>query len=229
MGLIIDLETLEQLEETAQAELSEILSKPLRSAAWLLEHAQQIVTFLPEGSPTKAVVVQLGLLKQTLNSLRSTSLLLLRGYTSQAATVASGLFEIRLYSSHILNDDSRAKQFMEHTDRKRFVWRPSEMILSQAKRNLEQKGKQVSKEALDSAANGMELSYQFLCGFKHSNPLMLSHSLNAREGILGSIAPKDKYIVKALPDTRPKDNWVKAMVLSSAILSTFLVMLNNGL
>jgi hypothetical protein len=102
------------------------------------------------------------------------------------------------------------------------------MIRAEAKRRLEQKGVEVNKASIDEAANGIDLSYQVLCGFKHSNPLMVGHVLNARESILGIIAPENRFIVMALPDTRPKDNWVKAMVLSSAVHSAFLSLLNSG-
>ena len=118
------IEILERLEVAAQLELSAILQPLLTQTNWILNHAPWVVDISKGKTQTVLIRVQHALLKHALTSLRATALLLVRGYTAQAATVASGLFETRLYSNYILDDETRAVQFIKHTNSQEFVWRP---------------------------------------------------------------------------------------------------------
>ncbi|KJR45481.1 hypothetical protein UF75_4157 [Desulfosporosinus sp. I2] len=119
---------LDEVESIAEENLKIVLSSILNGGNWLLRNAPDIVRFSKEKEQTLVQNVQHMLLKQALTSLRATNLLCLRGYTSQAASVASGLFELRLYSNFIGLENSRAEEFLNHSNSQDFVWRPKKMI-----------------------------------------------------------------------------------------------------
>lgn len=223
------MQVLETLETVASTELSRILRPFLDTTAWILNHAPCVVELSKNRTQSILMRVQHMLLKQALTSLRATALLLVRGYTAQAATVASGLFETRLYSNYIIDDESRAERFVRHSNSQDFVWRPNQMIRSEAEQNLRRANYQVDPSTLDREVEVIGASYLFLCSLKHGNPIPLLHTVGARDDIVGPAFADGGFPVMALPDTRPEDNIVKAVVLTVANNSTFYTTRNTGL
>jgi hypothetical protein len=226
---IDQMQVLETLETVASTELSRILRPFLDTTAWILNHAPCVVELSKNRTQSILMRVQHMLLKQALTSLRATALLLVRGYTAQAATVASGLFETRLYSNYIIDDESRAERFVRHSNSQDFVWRPNQMIRSEAEQNLRRANYQVDPSTLNREVELIGASYLFLCSLKHGNPIPLLHTVGARDDIVGPAFADGGFPVMALPDTRPEDNIVKAVVLTVANNSTFYTTRNTGL
>lgn len=226
---IDQMQVLETIETVARTELSRILRPLLDTTAWILNHAPWVVDLSKDRTQTILVRVQHMLLKQALTSLRATALLLVRGYTTQAATVASALFETRLYSNYIIDDESRAEHFARHSNSQDFVWRPNQMIRSEAEQNLRRANIQVDPTSLNREVELIGASYLFLCSLKHGNPIPLLHTVGARDDIVGPAFANGGFPVMALPDTRPEDNIVKAVVLTAANNSTFYTTRNTGL
>jgi len=222
-------EILETLESTAQLELSKILQPLLETTTWILNHAPWVVEISKNKTQSILMRVQHMLLKHALTSLRATALLLVRGYTAQAATIASGLFETRLYSNYILDDEARAVQFINHTNSQEFVWRPNQMIRFEAEQNLQRVDKTSKTVTLKQEIDLIGASYLFLCSLKHGNPIPLRHVVGGRDKIIGPAFADGGFPVMALPDTRPDDNIVKAVVLTAANNSAFYTMRNTGL
>jgi hypothetical protein len=229
MKEVNQMQVLEALEAAALPELSKVLQPLLNSTVWILNHAPWIVELSKGKSQTISMRVQHMLLKYALTSLRATALLLVRGYTAQGATIASSLFETRLYSNYILVDETRADQFIKHTNSQEFVWRPSQMIRSEAEQNFQRTKKLSDTSALKKEAELIGASYLFLCSLKHGNPIPLRHVVGARDNIVGPAFADGGFPVIALPDTRPEDNIVKAVVLAAANNSAFYVVRNTGL
>jgi hypothetical protein len=219
-----DLRALEDMERAAEQKLTETLCPLLDITAWLLGYAPTVIQFTKRKTLHLPTLVQHMLLKQAMASLRATSQLLIRGYSSQAATIASGLYEIYLYSSYMLDDPAKAEQFLKHSNSQDFVWRPNEMIRHIAQKRLEQQGKNRDKAALKSAIEDINGAYIYLCSLKHSNPIPLRHVVAARVDEAGLGEGQSQFAV--LPDTRPEDNIVKIVILAEANMGTFLVTSN---
>jgi hypothetical protein len=222
-------DVLETLESAAQLELSKILQPFLETTTWIHNHAPWVVEISKNKTQTVLTRVQHMLLKHSLTSLRATALLLVRGYTAQAATVASGLFETRLYSNYILDNEPRALQFINHSNSQEFVWRPNQMIRFEAEQNVQKADKTNKTVTLKNEIDLIGASYIFLCSLKHGNPIPLRHVVGGRDRIIGPAFADGGFPVMALPDTRSDDNIVKAVVLTTANNSTFYTMRNTGL
>jgi hypothetical protein len=222
-------DVLETLESAAQLELSKILQPFLETTTWIHNHAPWVVEISKNKTQTVLTRVQHMLLKHSLTSLRATALLLVRGYTAQAATVASGLFETRLYSNYILDNEPRALQFINHSNSQEFVWRPNQMIRFKAEQNVQKADKTNKTVTLKNEIDLIGASYIFLCSLKHGNPIPLRHVVGGRDRIIGPAFADGGFRVMALPDTRSDDNIVKAVVLTTANNSTFYTMRNTGL
>lgn len=223
------MEVLEILETAARSELTKVLQPLLDTTVWILNHAPWVVEFSKNRTQNIAMRVQHMLLKHSLTSLRATALLLVRGYTAQAATVASGLFESRLYSNYILDDEARAQQFAGHSNSQDFVWRPTKMIRFEAEQNHVRVSKNSDSSALRQEIDLINASYIFLCSMKHGNPIPLRHVVGGRDNVVGPAFTDGGFPVMALPDTRPEDNIVKAIVLTVANNSAFYLIRNAGL
>jgi hypothetical protein len=226
---IDQLEVLESLESDARIELTRILHPLLDTTIWILNHAPWVVELSKDRTQSISMRVQHMLLKLALTSLRATALLLVRGYTAQAAMVASGLFETRLYSNYILDDESKAEKFDNHANSRDFVWRPNQMIRFEAEQNLKRENRPFDSSSISEESELISASYLFLCSLKHGNPISLRHIVGGRDKIVGPAFTDGGFPVMALPDTRPEDNIVKAVVLTTANNSTFYVARNAGL
>ncbi len=226
---INQIQILEALETAALPELSKVLQPLLDSTAWILNHSPWVVEISKNRIQTVSMLVQHMLLKRALTSLRATSLLLVRGYTSEAAAIASSLFETRLYSNYILDDDSLAERFTKHSNSQEFVWRPNQMIRAEAEQNLRRANKQGNSSVLKKEIDLIGASYLFLCSLKHGNPIPLRHVVGGRDDIVGPAFTDGGFPLMALPDTRPEDIIVKAVILTAANNSAFYTMRNAGL
>ena len=220
------MDFLDGAENIAEENLKIVLSSVLNGSNWLLRNAPDVVLFSKDKVHTLVQNVQHMLLKQALTSLRATNLLCLRGYTSQAASVASSLFELRLYSNFIGLKNSRAEEFLNHSNSQNFVWQPKKMIRHEAETRINLFSEKCNEGTVKKATELINASYVFLCSLKHSNPISLRHAVGARDNIIGSSFKDGGFPVISLPDTREEDNSTKATILVTANNSTFYITRN---
>lgn len=220
------MDFLDEAENIAEENLKIVLSSVLNGSNWLLRNTPDVVLLSKGKEHTLVQNVQHMLLKQALTSLRATNLLCLRGYTSQAASVASGLFELRLYSNFIGLKNSRAEEFLNHSNSQDFVWQPKKMIRHEAETRINLFSEKCNEGTVKKATELINASYVFLCSLKHSNPIPLRHAVGARDNIIGSSFKDGGFPVISLPDTREEDNSTKATILVTANNSTFYITRN---
>lgn len=218
---------LNNIEMIAYNSLLNKLEPFIKVTDWLFSEAPKIVEIPKETNITTLKNVQHMFLKQSLCSLRTIVILFLKGYTSQAATIASSLYEVRLYSNYILDHIDRAEYFMKHSNSQDFVWRPKQMIRNEAQFNVDQMASTKILK-LEDEIKLISSTYMFLCSLKHNNPIALRHTVGAKDDIVGA-SIINGFPVMVLPDTRDSDLPTKATVLIAAINSTFYVLRNVSL
>ena len=149
-------------------------------------------------------------LKRMLNDLRSVWIMLIRGYTSQSASVAASLFENSLAIQCIVGDDGRALRLSRDPSGE-LPWAVAEMcrmIINDEKAN----GNLGSKGAGDWRV--LYSHYVWLCGIKHPTLGQTIHDAGATSDGKGS------YAIMALPDARQENLDIKKLVCLIALSST---------
>lgn len=218
------------MEKNAEAELTPRLHP-------LLDISKDLINFLPTiTSVTKrksiddtsgffTALLQHIFLRQALTCLRSITILLVRGYTVQAATLASSIFEIYLYSSYIGNDPEKAEKFRSHSNSQEFVWSPKSMIRYLAENSLKAKKQSYTKDELEQETQTIDGPYIYFCSLKHNNPIPLWHNMSAKmdEERLQAGAPKFMVI----PDQRSEDDKPKIIILAESNQKTIEIAQNT--
>ena len=155
-------------------------------------------------------------LKRSLNDLRATWLLLLRGYTSSAAAVAASLFEHSLAVVAITDTPENLAAFSAAPDGD-VPWTPKELSQILAGR---WRRKEVEPEAgppLDDYELAWRESYgayRWLCKIKHPTLSSTLHDTRA------TLQEPGEYVVMASPDIRQANVAVKTMILGTSINHT---------
>jgi len=139
--------------------------------------------------------------KRALNDLRGVWVLLIRGYTSQAASVAASLYENALATTCLTHGNTNISQFLKKSDGA-IPWTPTEM----AKMVIQNEGKKPQTKDFENGWRALYAHYVWLCQIKHSTRQSVVHDTSA-----SSLADK-QYVVMALPNVRIEDIGVKAMV-----------------
>lgn len=150
-------------------------------------------------------------LKRTLTDLRSVWLLLIRGYTSQAASVAAALFEHGLAATVLAGDPDAASAVEEAQGD--VPWSASALCKRAARVS------QVSSEDADSANDWERAAweayagYKYLCKIKHPTLRSTVHDTGASK----VKANGEKFSVVSVPDVRREDLPQKALILLMSI------------
>lgn len=125
-------------------------------------------------STTSSIKVVTTLLAKILNDLRTASILSATGYSSQAATIVSSLYESAFMIAYIGDNDDLANKWIEHEDATRLFITVKELT-KQGLKNID-------------APNYEELylqeynDYKQLCMIKHGNPLVQKNLVYSVEG-----------------------------------------------
>ena len=176
------------------------------------EAGVQVVTLPSDRSSARELILAAPFLKRALNDLRAVWDLLLRGYTSQAASVAAALFENALAVTVVARDQAAASE-LEASTGGDLPWRAQAQSKRAAKIWLRDDREQAnapttSKESLWRAAYA---AYKWLCKIKHPTMPSAVHDAGATTVANGT------YVVMAAPDVRPEDLPVKATVAMIAV------------
>jgi len=155
-------------------------------------------------------------LKRSLNDLRATWLLLLRGYTSSAAAVAASLFE---HSLTVIAITAAAENVaaLNGAPGGDVPWTPKELSQILAGRWRRKELAAGSAPPLDDYELAWRESYgayRWLCKIKH--PTLPSTLHDTRS----TLREPGEYVVMASPDIRPGDLAVKKMILGTSINHT---------
>lgn len=143
-------------------------------------------------------------LKRTLNDLRCVWILLLRGYTSQAAAVAASLFENALATYCLAGDEANAGS-LESEPTGDIPWTTMEMAKKWAA--VEERAGTPEYELRWREMYG---AYKWLCKIKHPTQ---------RSALHDTIATKlrDEYVVMAAPNLASEDQELKATVAALSL------------
>lgn len=162
-------------------------------------------------------------LKRVLNDLRAVWLLLVRGYTSQAASVAAALFENALVVSVVAGNEARARE-VKRVDG--VPWSTLQLTKFQAKiaqRDAEAKGKPYTPKECEELWQLTYYQYKWLCQLKHPTPQAAIHDLGV------TLVDDRQFAVLALPDMRKENLPVKVGVLAGSLSRTFEAIKRYGL
>jgi len=144
-------------------------------------------------------------LKRALNDLRGVWILLSKGYTSQAASIAASLYESSLATICLLQSSENIEALLADPHRE-IPWSITEM----AKMVVRSEGRTAGPE-FENAWRALYAHYVWLCQIKHSTPDSVAH-----DTVASSMEGKG-YAVMALPNVREEDLSTKAMVAFIAI------------
>lgn len=222
------IEMIKNLENIAESELAIILSPLLSITSSLLNLIPTITNVTKRKTFDKSELIlsliQHIFLKQAAVSLRTISLLLLRGYTLQAGVIASSLFEIYLLSTYIGSDYEKAKKYHEHPNSQDWVWHPSDMVKYIARKKLERVKPDFTQEELKSEIDLEYGLYVYLCSLKHINPIPIWHT--STTSVSKQLRDLGFTSLNVIPDIRPEDTVVKVVILSSANQKTAEIAIN---
>jgi len=150
------------------------------------------------------------LLKRLLNDIRAVWLLLLFGYTSQAASIAAAAMENALIICCVTTDHRKAARLMESGSSPWSVYELCRMHDSGYKW-LKKKKKDKDDIDLETASRGDYAVYQWICKFKHPHMVSVLHDAY-------SVAIEDTYGIMAAPDDRIEDLPNKIYILEIMII-----------
>ncbi|RAV19475.1 DUF5677 domain-containing protein [Paenibacillus contaminans] len=123
---------------------------------------------------TSSIKVVTSLLAKILNDLRAASILSARGYSIQAATLASSLYESAFMIAYIGNNNDLADKWINHED-------PSNLFIS-VKKLTEQGLKNINAPNYKELSEREYNNYRQLCMVKHGNPLIQKNHVYSMEG-----------------------------------------------
>ena len=200
---------LDALESRAREALSAQLA-PFASVFQETYEAGVIVPVLrASGKATLDVRPAALFFKRLLNDLRAVWLLLGDGYTSQAASVVSSLWENALATMCLLMSDKNIEVFLKH-DNGEIPWSPINM----SKMVVASEGRAAGSKEHEDGWRALYASYVWLCQLKHPTFQSVVHDTSA------STLHSGDYVVMALPNTSEQDTPLKAMVAMVALQRT---------
>jgi len=209
-------DALDSMEASAHLQLSSDLSpfeKPIR----MCYEAGVMAPMLPSNRSQDSTFGTAGLfLKRTLNDLRAVWVLLLKGYTSQAGSVAASLYENALATVVISRSKTASSELQRSSDGE-LPWGAQELSKKAASIWVEE------QKQNEAANNGLEYektwrylyaTYKWLCQIKHPTLKSTFHDSEAT-----SLEPTS-YVVMAAPDLRKENLPVKCAIAAVAFSRT---------
>lgn len=173
-----------------------------------------LVPLIPAKNQSVPQLIAAGpFLKRALNDLRAVWLMLERGYSSQAASIAASLFENALTAAVLASSEELAAE-AQKTKYAEIPWSPKQLAQLNAKRSLDiqtrNKKKATTKEYEDSWTISY-YHYKWLCQIKHPTWQSVYHDIK------GTRTTKNEYAVRPGPNNVPEDDHIKACILGGAV------------
>jgi hypothetical protein len=151
-------------------------------------------------------------LKRSLNDLRTVWLLVSTGYTSQAATVATSLFEHALTVNYVAGYPDKANELLSSTTGD-VPWSVVQLSKNMATQYEQMDAKHPSDRAKLLEMTGVVYAaYKYLCKIKHPTLRSARHDSGSSSDQAG------RYAVMAVPDLREEDSSLKALVVNISLI-----------
>lgn len=161
----------------------------------------------------KQLVAAAPFLKRALNDMRGIWLMLERGYSSQAASVAASLYENALTAAIIAGSEKLAKEASQ-TKYAEIPWTPKQLAQLNARRGLEvqaKNGKKTTPKEYEDAWTISYFNYKWLCQIKHPTWQSVQHDVR------GTLTNPTEYAVRPGPNNVPEDMHLKACILGGSV------------
>jgi hypothetical protein len=150
-------------------------------------------------------------LKRVLTDLRTIWLLLVRGYTTQAGSLAATLFENALVVAVVAGNEARAKEIQRADG---IPWSTQELTKMQAAiwtKDAIERGQPYTKKEQAEAWQLTYFQYKWMCQLKHPSPQTVKHDASA------TLVDDRNFAVVVLPDVRKENLPVKIAMLGSTL------------
>jgi hypothetical protein len=152
-------------------------------------------------------------LKRSLNDLRGVWLMLERGYSSQAASIAASLFENALTAAVLASSEKLAEEARK-TKYAEIPWSPKQLTQLDARRGLDIQIKNGKKTTTKEYEDNWTISYyhyKWLCQIKHPTWQSVYHDIK------GTRTAEREYAVRPGPNNVPEDDHIKACILGGSV------------
>lgn len=179
--------------------------------------AGMLAPMVPTSKPMDMrLVTAAPFLKCGLDDLRATWLLIHRGYTAQAASVAASLFENALVAAVIAGSIDLANQARKSKDGE-IPWGAKELCQLDAKREMaisKVNGKPYTQKMYEDDWTISYFHYKWLCQVKHPTWQAATHALKS------TLVNEKEFAVRPGPNNLDDDLQVKARVIAVALIKS---------
>ena len=176
-----------------------------------------LAPMVPTSKPMDArLVTAAPFLKCALDDLRATWILIHRGYTAQAASVAASLFENALVAAVIAGSTDLANQAKKSKDGE-IPWGAKELCQLDTKREMaisKVYGKPYTQKMYEDAWTISYFHYKWLCQVKHPTWQAATHALKS------TLVNEKEFAVRPGPNNLDDDQQVKARVIAVALIKS---------
>jgi hypothetical protein len=183
------------------------------------EEAGMLAPLVPSKNRGAASLVAAGpFLKRALNDLRAVWLLIERGYSTQAASVAASLYENALTAAVLAGDDKLAEE-AKKTKHAEIPWSPKQLAQLNARRELsiqEKSGSTPTGKAYEDAWTISYFHYKWLCQIKHPTWQAVYHDVQ------GTLISGTEYTIRPAPNDIADDAQLKARVIGVSVSQVFI-------
>ncbi len=179
--------------------------------------AGMLAPMVPNSKPMDIrLVTAAPFLKCALDDLRATWLLVHRGYTAQAASVAASLFENALVAAVIAGSTDLANQARKSKDGE-IPWGAKELCQLDTKREMaisKTNGKPYTQKMYEDDWTISYFHYKWLCQVKHPTWQAATHALKS------TLVNKKEFAVRPGPNNLDDDLQVKTRVIAVALIKS---------
>lgn len=179
--------------------------------------AGMLAPMVPTSKPMDMrLVTAAPFLKCALDDLRATWLLIHRGYTAQAASVAASLFENALVAAVIAGSTDLANQARKSKDGE-IPWGAKELCQLDEKREMaisKVNGKPYTQKMYEDGWTISYFHYKWLCQVKHPTWQAAIHALKS------TLVNEKEFAVRPGPNNLDDDLQVKARVIAVALIKS---------
>ncbi len=176
-----------------------------------------LAPMVPTSKPMDArLVTAAPFLKCALDDLRATWILIHRGYTAQAASVAASLFENALVAAVIAGSTDLANQAKKSKDGE-IPWAAKELCQLDTKREMaisKVNGKPYTQKMYEDDWTISYFHYKWLCQVKHPTWQAATHALKS------TLVNEKEFAVRPGPNNLADDQQVKARVIAVALIKS---------
>jgi hypothetical protein len=156
-------------------------------------------------------------LKRALNDLRCVWILIERGYSTQAASVAASLYENALTAAILASDEKLAIEARK-TKYAEIPWTPKQLAQLNARREIafqEKTGKRSTNKEYEDAWTISYFNYKWLCQIKHPTWQAVHHDVR------GALVTENEYAIRPGPNNVKEDMQLKARILGVSVTQVF--------